>query len=100
MDLYESFTDLTNNSRRNISKAEIRIRHITTVNFPQAYPKAVNITSSVVWLTIKNLTSQSHNQFQENPKEKEDVMFLSVLYYTSGAMYPRVPVSPVMSFGF
>jgi type III secretory pathway component EscR len=51
----EHKANLMDNSGRDIGKTKVWVWHVTTIDFPQANTKTVNITLSVVWFTIKNL---------------------------------------------
>jgi hypothetical protein len=46
---------LTDNRRRDLRKAQVRIWHITAVYLPQTDPEAVNIAFPVVGISIENL---------------------------------------------
>lgn len=56
-------SNLPNNSRRNFSKAEIGVWHVTAVNLPQTYAETVDIASMVVWLAFKNLKCSFNQNF-------------------------------------
>lgn len=51
--------NLMNNGVRDLSKTTVSKGHVTAVDFPEAYTKAIDIAFPVVRLSFKNLCTES-----------------------------------------